>query len=350
MGFNQREIRVLLRRLVCFTVLACMWLFTITNRAVAAEIEPIPVILDTDMGNDIDDVFAMGILHALHSRGECKIVAVTVSKNHPLSGPFCDVLNTFYGRADIPIGVLQTGTTSGDGPYLAQVMKPLANGSPVFAHRLQTSNDAPNAVAVLRRGLAGLQDASAVVVAIGPLTNIRDLLESRPDEHSPLHGRELVAAKVRLLVVMAGDFSKPKAEFNIFSDSIAAAKVFNDWRGEVVVCPFEMGEWMHYPEMSLEKDFRVPERHPLLVADLATFGGKRNGFMAWDLVAVLHAIRPDRDYFNMSKPGKIDLDSENVTRLKEDNEGKHRYLIPRGGPERVREAITSLASQPPSIP
>jgi len=52
------------------------------------------------------------------------------------------------------------------------------------------------------------------------------------------------------------------------------------WPTELVACPFEMGEWVHYPEMSLENDFRVPDPHPLLVADLATLGGKRNGFMA----------------------------------------------------------------------
>jgi purine nucleosidase len=100
--------------------------------------------------------------------------------------------------------------------------------------------------------------------------------------------------------------------------------------------------------MSLEKDFRFPDPHPLLVADLATFGGKRNGFMAWDLVAVLHAVRPDREYFNLSMRGTVHLDAAGVTHLKEDPAGRHRYLIRRGSPDRVREVLTALASQPPS--
>lgn len=319
------------------------------GKTVAVGMEPVSVILDTDMGNDIDDVFALGVLHALQSRGECRITAVTVSKDHPMSAPFCDVLNTFYGRGNIPIGVLRTGKSSGDGPYLPQVMNPRHDGSPAFPHRLQKSGDAPLAVAVLRKELAALRESSAVVVAIGPLTNIRDLLKSAPDEQSPLDGKALVAAKVRMLVVMAGDFSKPKAEFNVFSDLEAASSVFAHWPTELVACPFEMGEWVHYPEMSLENDFRVPDPHPLLAANLATFGGKRNGFMAWDLLAVLYANRPDRGYFNLSPYGTIQLDSEGVTRLGEEREGKHRYLIPRGGPDRVREALTNLASQPPNI-
>lgn len=197
-------------------------------------------------------------------------------------------------------------------------MKRIRDGSPAFPHSLQKSSDAP--------------------------------LESAPDEQSPLDGKALVAAKVRKLVVTAGDFSKPKTEFNVFSDSEAASSVLTQWPTELVACPFEMGEWVHYPEMSLENDFHVPNPQPSLMANLATFGGKRNGFMAWDLLTVLYAIRPDRGYFNLSKTGTIYLDSADVTHLKEDGEGKHRYLIPRGSPDRVREALSGLASQPPPIP
>jgi inosine-uridine nucleoside N-ribohydrolase len=313
----------------------------------AAGFDPVPVILDTDMGNDIDDVFALGVLHALHSWGECRIAAVTVSKDHPLAAPFCDAINTFYGRGNLPIGVLRTSAPSGDGPYLKKVMAPRSDGSPAFPHRLKKSSEAPLAVSILRQTLAGQQDGSVVVIAIGPLTNMGDLLDSAADEHSALSGKQLVATKVRMLVAMAGDFSKPRAEFNVFSDPASAAKVFNHWPGELIVCPFEMGEAIHFPEMSLEKDFRFTQRHPLYEADLATFG-KPNGFMAWDLVATLHAIRPDRGYFNLSKPGTIRLDSANVTHHEQDAVGKHRYLMPRDNIERVREALTGLASQPPS--
>jgi len=29
------------------------------------------IILDTDMGNDVDDALAMAVLHSLQSRGQC---------------------------------------------------------------------------------------------------------------------------------------------------------------------------------------------------------------------------------------------------------------------------------------
>jgi inosine-uridine nucleoside N-ribohydrolase len=315
--------------------------------AIGADFNPVPVIFDTDMGNDIDDVFALGLLHAMESRGECKILALTVSKDHPLAGPFCDVINSFYGRGSIPIGVLRTGKPSGDGPYLAKVMGPHKDELPAFPHRLKKSSDAPSAVTVLRETLAGQKDGSAVVIVVGPMTNLGSLLDSPADKYSGLTGKALVAAKVRLLVVMAGDFSRSKAEFNVFSDKDSAANVFANWPGELITCPYEMGAAIHYPVNSLEKDFRFAERHPLIEADLATFG-KLNGFMAWDLVATLHAIRPDREYFSLSKPGTIRLDADNVTHHDQSEKGKHRFLIARDNVDRVREAMTGLASQPPS--
>lgn len=46
--------------------------------------EPVRLIFDTDIGNDVDDALALGVIHALQSRGECELLAVTVSKDHPL--------------------------------------------------------------------------------------------------------------------------------------------------------------------------------------------------------------------------------------------------------------------------
>ena len=74
--------------------------------AAGAWAQAVPVIFDTDMGNDVDDALALAMIHALESRGEAKLLAVTVSKDNKYAAPFVDVVNTFYGRGEIPIGVL----------------------------------------------------------------------------------------------------------------------------------------------------------------------------------------------------------------------------------------------------
>ena len=73
--------------------------------------QAVPVIFDTDMGNDVDDALALAMLHALESRGECRLVGVTVTKDNPWAPVFVDLVNTFYGRGQIPVGMVKAGVT-----------------------------------------------------------------------------------------------------------------------------------------------------------------------------------------------------------------------------------------------
>ena len=68
-----------------------------------------PVIFDTDIGGDWDDMGALAVLHSLAGSGEAEILATMVSGGgHTATwGPAClDAVNTFYGRPDIPIGLV----------------------------------------------------------------------------------------------------------------------------------------------------------------------------------------------------------------------------------------------------
>ena len=85
---------------------------------------PVPIIFDTDIGNDVDDVLALGMIHALQSRGRCDLIAVTVTKDHELAGPFADAVNTFYGRSNVPVGVVRKGVTPPEGKFLGMARDP----------------------------------------------------------------------------------------------------------------------------------------------------------------------------------------------------------------------------------
>src|SRR5271155_5461651 len=79
---------------------------------------PVRVIFDTDMGNDVDDALALGILHALETRGEAKLLAVTITKDNPYAAALVDVIDTFYRRGEIPIGIVKNGKTPNDSPMI----------------------------------------------------------------------------------------------------------------------------------------------------------------------------------------------------------------------------------------
>lgn len=97
---------------------------------------PVPIIFDTDVGNDVDDVLALAVLHALQSRGECKILGVTITKPDELAGPFVDALNTFYGRPDIPIGFTHAQLTNEPSKFL-KLADAVDDGHARYPHRLK---------------------------------------------------------------------------------------------------------------------------------------------------------------------------------------------------------------------
>ena len=94
------------------------------------------LIFDTDMGNDIDDALALGIIHALQDRGECTLLAVTLSKDNAYSAAFVDLVNTFYGRGDIPVGVVRNGKMPEDGKYIRPVAEAAEDGKQRYPHDL----------------------------------------------------------------------------------------------------------------------------------------------------------------------------------------------------------------------
>jgi hypothetical protein len=99
-----------------FVVVASSLAFVASTDARAAA--PVPVIFDTDICGDCDDVAALAMLHALESRGQCRLLAVTVTANHALAAPFVDGINRFYGRAEIPVGVVRPGGVEEQSVYL----------------------------------------------------------------------------------------------------------------------------------------------------------------------------------------------------------------------------------------
>ncbi|MGB3618265.1 MAG: nucleoside hydrolase, partial [Catalinimonas sp.] len=70
------------------------------------------VVFDTDFGPDYDDVGALAVLHALADRGEAEILATIASNGHPLVAPSLDVVNTWFGRPDLPIGAPDSSVVS----------------------------------------------------------------------------------------------------------------------------------------------------------------------------------------------------------------------------------------------
>jgi inosine-uridine nucleoside N-ribohydrolase len=66
--------------------------------------KPTPIILDTDMSIDVDDVGALCVAHALEDLGEAKILAITHDTGLSEGVGAVSVINHYYGRDHIPLG------------------------------------------------------------------------------------------------------------------------------------------------------------------------------------------------------------------------------------------------------
>ncbi|WP_417744461.1 nucleoside hydrolase [Rosistilla oblonga] len=315
---------------------------------------PVPLIFDTDIGNDVDDVLALGMIHSLQSRGECELLAVTITKDDPMAAPFTDAVNTFYGRGEIPIGVCRSGVTPGTGRFNG--LASIKDGDEFrFPHDLRSGKDAPDAVTVLRKALADAEDGSVVIAQVGFSTNLADLLKSKPDDVSPLDGMALVKKKVRLLSAMAGAFTKISGskgpydhkEYNIIKDIPAAQALATDWPTPILWSGFEIGLAVAYPHESIQQDYGYVPHHPLAEAYIA-YNPPPHNRPTWDLTSVLIAVRPGRDYFGLSPRGTVTVADDGLTTFAPAENGLHQYLTLTDAQKiRVVETLVLLSSEPP---
>ncbi|HMC55106.1 MAG TPA: nucleoside hydrolase, partial [Gemmatimonadaceae bacterium] len=276
------------------------------------------------------------------------------TKDEPYAAAYVDIVNTFYARPDIPIGVARSGITP-DTNFEATVARMRSpSGGLLYSHDLRDGRRAPDAVDVLRRVLAAQPDSSVVIIQTGFSTNLARLLASPADRHSPLRGRELVARKVRALQVMAGRFDSDSSahdfiEFNVQRDISSARALFERWPTPIEVSGFEVGIAVMYPSESIERDFGYVTHHPVRDGYLH-FTGAHYPYdrPTWDVTSALQAVRGDRQYFGRSMPGRVLVDERGRTSFRPQAGGSHRYLtVSREQAIRAREVMIQLASEPP---
>ena len=131
------------------------------------------LILDTDVGGDCDDMMALAyIVYATRHRN-VDLKAVTHCNGCAHGAELLQSFFAFLGERIPPIGHAPEGAKAFD-TYATLVTERFG-----ISEQLPTED----AVTTLRRALAASE--SAVLCAIGPLTNIAALLESKGDGISP---------------------------------------------------------------------------------------------------------------------------------------------------------------------
>ena len=313
---------------------------------------PVKIILDVDLAEDVDDAGALAVLHSLADRGEAEILATMVSSKNESVGPCLDAINTWYGRPNLPIGYQRghqfgyRNTQDPDRDTTSKYAEPVAKN---FPHDLKKSSDAPDATELFRKILSKQPDKSVTIVSVGFLTNLKNLLDSTPDAYSQLNGEALVQQKVKEWVCMGGIFPGGKfpggeGEYNLMWDTAASVRAINDWPTPIVFSGFEIGNNIKVGAHLKE----TPEANPVR-ACYQLYNGLNNR-EAWDLTAVLYAVRGASNYWTLSEPG-FALMHARVTHGYNDwiptPAKQHRYLIEKMPAAELGNVIEELMIQPP---
>ena len=279
-------------------ILICIFLQILAN----AQPKPVSIIFDTDMGPDYDDIGAIAILHAMADKGECKILATMASNQSKYIAATLDVMNTYFNRPDLPIGVVR-----GEAVDMVAWQKWDSLLVAEYPHDIKDNEQAEDALKLYRKILAAQPDKSVTIVTVGFLTNMANLLESKPDEYSKLSGRELVIKKVKSLVCMAACFNNEMGsfkEFNVVKDAIASKKVFDNWPTSILFSGFEIGVKIYTGLPVANSSLNHSPVKDVFKRSIPLDPNDRNGRNSWDETAVLVAVRGYQNYFTIIK-GKI---------------------------------------------
>ena len=279
--------------LLCLTLLA--------PKAIA-QIPPQPqlVIIDTDIGDDIDDVLAVGL--ALSSP-EVKILGITSAwGDTKLRARMIDRLLCETGRTDIPVAV----GIEKHGPGGATFSQ---------ARWAERQPDKPHADAVdFLLDQVRQHPGEITLIGIAPLTNLGAVLERDPATFK----------KLKRIVIMGGSIHQgygdlgyapnhgPDAEYNIAMDPPAAQAVFNSGV-PLYVMPLDstqipLGEWER--SQLFTQSTNLTDALTLLYEQWSRSTNQLTPTM-FDAVAVAYAIDPTQCPTTLMK---IDVDAKGFTR------------------------------------
>lgn len=309
-------------------------------------VAPIPVIFDTDMGNDVDDVLALDLLYKYHAEKKINLLGITSNKDAEHSTAFLDIMNNFYGYPNMPIGKIVKGAVCTRENEYSLIVASDSTWKKTYKNQSQL----PESHLLMRKLLAGQKDHSVVIISVGFLSNLSRLLQTGPDGFSPLSGKDLVAKKVKYMSLMGGEFEendtktayeaaiksgtpvavpnkaapkKKRNEYNIRYDNTASQNVFINWPTEIIVSPFEVGKYILYPGSSIQNDFKFAAKNPLVVA-YESYAKMPYDRPCWDPTAVLYVLEPQ--FFSVSEKGHILVTDEAYTYFVPCIQGKCRYL------------------------
>ena len=280
------------------------------------------VILDTDMGPDCDDVGALVTLIDYAKQYHFDILGICNCTSNRSGMGTIDAVARYCGYPIENLGQWDQPGFMDDASchkYTDEIAQRFSE-----KYVAGTLNVAPS-VEFYRRTLAAAPDNGVVIIVIGMLNTLSALLDSAPDEFSPLSGKELIKAKVNALVSMAAILPEGR-ECNVLNDYKAAENVFTNWPTAMYLSDFHIG-WQIITGYDADKP--QPENPLYESYRLWTDGRCRNS--SYDLTAVQFAVLGQCEFYSLLEPCRLEFydagtGTPDATRTIPDPEGRIYFM------------------------
>ena len=310
-------------------------------------IEAPRVIIDTDLGSSVDDLFALDFAARMHKAGKLDLLAVMMNRPDRCDpageGQFLDFadryLNSLGLDMEFPLGRSEALSDPNSHPEVINPYWSLVHSNEVTSAWFKASgrdlDTVTNAVALYRQLLNDAPERSVVICSIGFFNNLRALMDSAGDASCGLSGKELVASKVKELRIMGGCFDGSverdrdgKGEYNVEGDIPSATKIFAEWPTPIVVTPWEVGMKLEYRPEDVLADFPVGTPSPTIRAVYERWPNPPEGFVdrQWDPMTVFPLAEGDA-FAPLSELGGVAVDAQGRTMFVADPSSNRCYQV-----------------------
>jgi purine nucleosidase len=280
------------------------------------------IILDTDIGSDVDDALALAMLLGSDSIDFLGITTVygDTKLRAQIAAHLCHLANRsiqVFAGLEKPLSGREVWVSGSDGKAFSNLDQYAPENKSAVDFLLEKVNQNPGQIEV---------------IAIGPLSNIASAIKQS----------ESFATNVKRLWIMGGDFTKDKVEHN-FKCDVAAAKIVLESNISITILDLPSSQKTIIKRDEIEKIKSSGKLGPTLHTEILNWIQPRE--QDWttphDPIAVLAMLAPE--FFDFSENGSVKVDENGISEWQLNKNGNVKKISPSLPSEAVNAMISLIA-------
>ena len=274
------------------------------------------VIIGTDWWDDCDDAVALRVLTRAHKDKQIQIKGIAINACMEQSVTSLHGFLRAEKVEDIPIGIDRQATDfAGRLTYQSRLADLCEKGI--------SNETAEEAIKLYRRILEACNEP-VEIIEIGFLQVVSALLDSQPDEISPLTGMELVARKVKKFWVMAGRWDVNEGRENNFARNQRARTGAHNFCKNCPV-PITFLGWEVGNDVITGSHLADNDILKCVLCDHGSVSGRKS----WDpMLAILAVIGDEKRAGYKTVQGVASVDATTgINTFLENEKGNHTFVV-----------------------